>query len=316
MATQRTPPKPHDLSPSTTEQNLNKMDSDVINSPTNVTLRNMKRPRLLDDCSLENFSSFQDEMMSMMNQLRVSQNNRLDKLEKYMISIQEQNKGIQKTNLDIEHSVSHLSINVKAVEDKIDQLELERKQIHSHISALEEKLDSLEISSLKTFTEVRNVPKIQNEKKPDLFSYVMNLSKTVNYLGITENDIRDVARVPSKKDSSSSSVTIEFTNTLTKLSFQEAVKKYNQSKQQPHQLNSTNMGIQTSKQPIYISELLTAKMKRLLFLTRDFAKTAEYKFVWSSNGQIYLRKVEGKPYIRVKNEAHLNELRKNQNNDN
>lgn len=292
------------------------MDSDAIPSPTNVTQRNTKRPRLLDECSLENSSSFKDEIMSMINQFRVSQNNRLDKLEEYMISIQEQNKSIQKTNSEIENSVSHLTRNVKTVEDKIDQLEHERKQLHSHICALEDKLDSMEISSLKTFTEIRNVPKIQNEKKPDLFGYVMNLSKTVNYLALTKTDIRDVARMPSKKDSSSSSVTIEFTNTLTKLSFLEAVKKYNQSKQQPEQLNSNNMGIQNSKQPIYISELLTAKMKRLLFLTRDFAKTAEYKYVWSSNGQIYLRKGEGKPYIRVKNEVHLNELKKNPSNEN
>ena len=171
MASQKTPPKSHDLS--TSEPNLHRIDPDAINSPTNVTQRNIKRPRILDECSnLECFSSFKDEIMSMTNQFRVSQNNRLDKLEEYTISIQDQNNTVQKTNVDIENSVSHLSLNVKSVEDKIDQLERERKQMHSHISALEEKLDSLEISSLKTFTEIRNVPKIQNEKKPDLFVVV------------------------------------------------------------------------------------------------------------------------------------------------
>ncbi|KAJ8703703.1 hypothetical protein PYW08_016968 [Mythimna loreyi] len=316
MSVQRTPPKSQDAGQSTCEPDLNKVAAGLINSPTKIAKRNNKRTqRVLNECTGENFSSFKDEVMSMINQFRVSQNNRLDKLEEYMISIQDQNKVIQKTNLDIENSVTHLSFNVKTVEDKIDQLEHERKQIYSHLSALEEKLDRLEMSSLKTFSEIRNVPKVQNEKKPDLFGYVMNLSRVVNYADLCKNDIRDVARMPSKRDTSTSSIAIEFTNTLTKLSFLEAVKKYNQSKQ-PHQLNSNDMGINVSKQQIYISELLTPKMKRLLFLTRDFAKTADYKFVWTTNGQIYLRKVEGKPYIRVNSEAHLNEIKKSLNKEN
>lgn len=173
---------------------------------------------------------------------------------------------------------------------------------------MKEKLDALEVSSLNMSVEVRNVPKIQNEEKQHLFGYITNLAHAVNNLDLTQKDIRDVARMPSKKESSSSSITIEFTNTLKKLNFLKAVKRYNQSKEQAEQVNSSYMGIELIhfNQPIYISELLTAKMKRLLCLTYDFAKTFHYKSVWSSNGQIYLRKGKRTPCIRVKNEVHLN----------
>lgn len=86
MATERTPPKSHDYRYSTTiiVQSISEPDlSKVINSPTNVTERNNKRTRILDECTFENFSFFKNDIMSMMNQLLVSQNNRLDKMGEY-----------------------------------------------------------------------------------------------------------------------------------------------------------------------------------------------------------------------------------------
>lgn len=256
-----------------------------------------KSKRFKGGTTFYGLQDIKDELPSMINKMTMSQNSRLDKLEEY-VNIQEQNVAIQCTNQDIQKSINHLANDIKIVEEKIDSFELERKQMKLQVLSLEEKLDSVEISLLKTYAEVRNVPKLPTEKKADLFRYVTTLTETLN-LGVTKYDLKDVSRSPSKKESNSSTITIEFSSTLIKHNFLDAVMRYNKSNIN-NRLNSNHLGLQTTKQPIYISELLTAKMKRLLFLTHKFAKTPDYKYVWPSNGHIYIKQADGKPYIRVK----------------
>lgn len=89
---------------------------------------------------------------------------------------------------------------------------------------------------------------------------------------------------------------------------ENSLKKHNQT--YSDQLSSTHIGISHIKQPIYASELLTPKVKRLMFLAKDYARSANYKFVWPSNGRVFMRLAEGKPYFSLRNEADLGDLKK------
>ncbi|KAL4708006.1 hypothetical protein ACJJTC_010622 [Scirpophaga incertulas] len=57
--------------------------------------------------------------------------------------------------------------------------------------------------------------------------------------------------------------------------------------------------------PIFISENLTAKVKKLFYLSREFAKTHAYKFCWVTNGKIFLRKKENGTLSRIERESDL-----------
>ena len=59
---------------------------------------------------------------------------------------------------------------------------------------------------------------------------------------------------------------------------------------------------------LFINENLTQRRKRLLWLTKQKAKELDYKFIWTSNGQIYLRETEDSDKIHVKAEINLNKL--------
>lgn len=60
-----------------------------------------------------------------------------------------------------------------------------------------------------------------------------------------------------------------------------------------------------SKQKIYINESLTKENKQLLFKTKEKARDASYKYVWSKEGKIFVRKNDNSRVHRIKNEHDL-----------
>lgn len=64
-----------------------------------------------------------------------------------------------------------------------------------------------------------------------------------------------------------------------------------------------------SKRPILITEHLTRRNQELLFQARSLRGGDNFKFVWSTNGQILARKEEKSKVIRITDSAHVNRLR-------
>ncbi len=63
------------------------------------------------------------------------------------------------------------------------------------------------------------------------------------------------------------------------------------------------LGINAKK--IFINENLTNQSKALLFKANTQRKEKEWKFIWTSNGNIYLRKDEGSPIMHIRDERDL-----------
>ncbi|CAK1599750.1 unnamed protein product [Parnassius mnemosyne] len=118
---------------------------------------------------------------------------------------------------------------------------------------------------------------------------------------------KDVFRLNSK--TGKTTIVTEFTSVIVKNSVIQAAKTFN--KQHPDQrLNSAMIGFKEQVRPIYVSEALTNKGRRLFFLARSYAKTEGYKFCWTSHGKVYLRKTAESPHIEVKDETQLLDLKK------
>lgn len=274
----------------------------------NVTLR-AKRSRLeMDNESMTSeLEAFKVHISGMFEKFLTTTQNKFEAFEDRISTIQRQNEEICFSNRDIEKALNSLGADLKSMDDKICNLEKDKKDLKLYICNLENKIDFLEISSLKTCVEVRNIPKVEKENKSDLFNYVYNLGKNLKLDFDLTDSLKDVHRLPSKREKTQSSISIDLKSTLIKSQFLNAVKKFNQSHSES--LNSTHLGIKLPKQPVYASELLTPKVKRLLFLAKDFARSANYTYVWASNGRVLIRKAEGQPYIIIKNETDIIDLR-------
>lgn len=66
---------------------------------------------------------------------------------------------------------------------------------------------------------------------------------------------------------------------------------------------------QKSRKPILIVEQLTKQNQELLFNARSLRTSADFKFVWSNNGQILARHRQGSKVTRIIDNNHINQLR-------
>ncbi|CAH0721756.1 unnamed protein product, partial [Brenthis ino] len=269
---------------------------------SNITLRS-KRPR---ESSEEKFSTFKDEIKNMIESWKETQNSMLSKLVSEVSVIKQQNNDIKKSNEEIEKSLEFLNFHFEEMKKKIENLEAERKQHLLQISSLELKLDDIERNSKLSTIEMRNIPFIaQPESKATLSKIVQDTCKALD-VNIQPNNIRDVYRLNGK--SGKNTVIADLTTVIAKHDVINAAKKYN--KDHPTQrLSTATIGFQGPIAPIYVSEALTSKGRRLFFLARDFAKSHHYKFCWTTHGKIFLRKAPDSPHIEVKNEELLATLR-------
>lgn len=316
----KTPPKSStQTTPSRSESDITKLCADeaLLSTKTqeNITQRAKRRRQSPNKSDTESFADeftiFKNEitsiMKNMINDLMLSQNSRMDKIENHILEIKSQYKQIEEKIGEIDKSMTNVSDQLTSLESKITGLETDRVAMDKKITFLEEKLDHFERSSIKTCVEIRNVPKVPNENKNSLYNKIKTLSKTLE-IELQSSDIRDISRLPSKKDSKTSNVTVEFSNTLLRHNFLDSAKLFNKNNVNG-KLNSTHLGFDSlTNCPIYIAEQLTTYAKKLFFNTRSFAKTNQYTYCWVSNGRIMLRKSTDSPHIIVKNEQQLNDL--------
>ncbi|KAG6439464.1 hypothetical protein O3G_MSEX000794 [Manduca sexta] len=222
------------------------------------------------------------------------------KFEKLYTSFEE----IKKQNIDIHSSINYLSNSYDTLKDQLQKLETERQTNLQYIKTLEDKLDKLESSSRSTSIEIRNIPIQKQESKQTLLSTINTIGTAIS-APVEQLQIKDIYRINSK-DKDNRPIIVDFTSVLTKENFINMYKKINKDKSK---LTTDTIKISGPSKPIFISENLTPKMKRLFFLSRDIAKTKEYKYCWVSHGKIFLRKFDGSSIIQIKSENDIDCLR-------
>lgn len=311
----KTPPKsglsiPARNSPTRhSDTDINKIcqnDDLLLEFTSNSSQRAKRRRQPSKEKSADEMTDFRDEMRNLIKEMMAAQNSRLDKLESHILEISKQYTNIESTNAGIEKSMTCMSNQLTSLEAKITDLEKERGSVAMQLSKIDEKIDFLENSLVKSCIELRNLPKNPRETKENLYAMVQHLSKTLS-IDLQSSDIRDVVRQPSKKEFKNSSVSVEFSNTLIKSRFLKAAKEYN-SRFPTAKLNLTHVGLGDHQSPLYVADQLTSKAKKLFYVTRNFAKSHNFKYCWTANGRIMLRKDNDSSYIIIKSELQLQQL--------
>lgn len=129
------------------------------------------------------------------------------------------------------------------------------------------------------------------------------------HLDIT--DVADLAPVsvtvlpsnPTKNNSSSRPIRVQLQSAAAKT-------KFLQIRRVKKDIFQSDIGINNaSRRPILISEQLTRSNQELLFQARSLREQNNFKFVWSTNGQILARHKQNTKVIRIIDSAHVNHLR-------
>ncbi|XP_047028399.1 uncharacterized protein LOC124636372 [Helicoverpa zea] len=316
----RTPP----ATPASTANSLvqSMSDSDIPQATTsspyekaNSTSR-YKRPRQ-SSSPVNELLDFKQEMLDMLNSwraeeqanfLKFSQEQRSSfaKLSSEVAELKAQNLAIQKANTEIEKSINFINNQYDDMMKQINLLQKEKQIYRDCLQTLEMKVEDLQQLSRPSCIEIRNIPLKDNEHAKDLSEIVAHVSAAVN-LPLKASDIRDVYRLPGKPGTLRP-VVAEFTSVETKNLLLSSVRSYNNKQPKESRLSTANIGVLGDHRPLYVSEYLPASSRKLFFAAREFAKLNEYKYCWTVNGNILLRKKEGVRPIRVKSEQTLHDL--------
>ncbi|KOB65473.1 Zinc finger DNA binding protein [Operophtera brumata] len=247
----------------------------------------------------EKLSLFEDRICLMFKNLKEDIGLKFKKIESKLIDI-------HKNTGDIEKSMEFLATNFEEMSKKVDNLEQQIKNKQTQIDNLEDKYENLQRSARSSTLEIRNVPNSPNETKEVLSSYIVQMSETVG-AKMSSNDIKDIFRVPGKSETNKP-IIAELTTTIQKLRLIKAVKSFNVSNR-ANKLNAFHLGLRGHSSPVFVVEHLTSKGNRLHYLARELTRAGQYKYCWTSNGKVFVRKMDGAPLVLINSEEQMEGLK-------
>lgn len=278
--------------------NLSRSAEEANSKGINVTLRSKrKRP----ECSNDQLAELMLEMKSMFTEFKAHQLSQDSKMEKISLAVEE----IKSQNAAMQNTAEFLANKFECIQSQIEKLESERTKNLIYIQGLEDKLEHLERYKRSTCVEIRNIPYNPGETKQVLLEHISSIAKALN-TSVDMNSVRDVFRVI-KKDSEDRTIIVDFTSVLMKEIIVRKYKEFNKSNR-TSKFSTETLHMRGARRPVFISENLTPRMKRLLYLSKEFAKTNAYDHCWVSHGKIFLRKKEGAGAVPIKSEMDLQNL--------
>lgn len=210
---------------------------------------------------------------------------------------------IQKSNKEVEKAIEFFNNIYDDIKAKVENIDKERLQNKKYIACLEKKIEDLELSHRPSTFEIRNYPIAQKETHKELVETVMKIAKIVN-IEIDSRNIRDIYRISTNKGFTKT-VAVELNSVPLKNDLIIAMRAFNKLRNSANKLNTEHIGLAGERLPIYVDERLPGRSRRLFFLARQFTKQNNYKFCWSINGRIYIRKSEGMKPQLIKSEEDL-----------
>lgn len=166
---------------------------------------------------------------------------------------------------------------------KKENAELKVANVH-----LNNKLNDLEQYSKNYNLEIQGVPVTQGE---DVYKIVADIAKKIG-CDVAVGDIELCHRMRSneKKPNSVPNIIAKFYSRRCK----EAILSCKKGKKQ---LVASEIGFNNANK-IYVNEHLTSVNKNLFWLARN-TRAIGYKYIWTKNGRVFVRKNENEPVIRI-----------------
>lgn len=250
------------------------------------------------------------DIRSAVSEMRILFANLQSKTESQFNTLQASMVTVKTELAEISSSLYFLTQKYEEFQSKLTSLEKEKQEDRQYIQTLETRVEMLERKSRNSCLEIRNVDQVSHsETKQQLCDIITKLGSSIS-MTLNNDDIKDIYRVNTKKETHRP-IVVEFATVIKKEAVIRSIRMLNKGKKKEDKLNSRHLQMDGPPKPVFVSESLSQKARKLLYLARDFAKTNDYRFCWSSNGIIYLRKAENTPLIRVLDEEVLERLLKN-----
>ena len=182
-------------------------------------------------------------------------------------------------------------------------LKAENELLNNKIKDLERKnerqaksIDDLEQYGRREMIEIFGIPKLQHENCEEI---IVKLADKIN-VHLERSEIEACHRISAKEDAAII-VKLESRKLRERMMAREA-------KQILRNIKASDIGFEEVSNKIFINESLTKRNKNLLRLAKIKKRDLNFKFVWTKNGSILMRKNESARIIKINFESDLDNL--------
>ncbi|XP_063892480.1 uncharacterized protein LOC135117345 [Helicoverpa armigera] len=216
-------------------------------------------------------------------------------------------------SLDAKHNglvkdVETLGNSVQYTMDEQDDLKKKMELIRSvntetitdMIGGLEAKIDSLEQQARQCNLEICNVPELRNE---NLITLMENICTKIQFK-LCAKDILAIHRVPHAHTENKKPK-----NIIVKLSSRILRDNLLSAYRLGKGLDTNQLQLTGSPNPIYLHEHLTLKKKLLFRQCKDAAVKNNFKYVWVKHATILVREIDSEPAIAIRSEKDISKIK-------
>ncbi|CAH0401661.1 unnamed protein product [Chilo suppressalis] len=188
----------------------------------------------------------------------------------------------------------------------INTLNKENELLRCELNALSSRVRQMDQLSRSANLELQCVPEHRSE---NVLSIVKQLSGVVK-CPVNDSDISYCSRIAKSNNNSERprSILVKFSTPRLRDTVLAASIQYNK-KNPDEKLNSSTLGIDDKKTPIFVVENLTPENRHLHAAARLRAKQLDYKYVWVRAGRVYMRKTDDSEPIFIRNIDVINNLK-------
>lgn len=217
------------------------------------------------------------------------------KLKEEMINIQRDVKeSVNFNNLQVEEAK-------KSIEDNSRKLETDMKV---EMQKIKEEIEDLKAYQRQNNLQIFGIPE---NKEEDLYKIMVDIGALLN-ISLKYRDIDVIHRLPASKAGDPKPILVRFVNRWMK-------EKILIEKRKAKNLFLKNLDFDDQNNgAIYINEHLTLSNQAIFKRARHLKAKGHYKFVWTREGKVLLRKTETSKVIHVSNEALMSKLERQSDN--
>lgn len=204
------------------------------------------------------------------------------------------NDAVEENNKLMESVTQEL----KKTQEVNKQLLKENADLRSNMTSMEIRVRNLEQYSRKQNLEIDGVPESQGE---DVCAILADVGRAIG-VELKKEKVVAVHRVPTYNKKKSSPIVVKFSTYEERDVWITGYKSV-----RPLTANKINPSFNGSAR-VYVNEHLSPENKLLLSKTKEAAKQKGYKYVWSRDGKIFVRRDEGERCKKIDTLLDLDKL--------
>ncbi|XP_046688851.1 uncharacterized protein LOC124374730, partial [Homalodisca vitripennis] len=196
--------------------------------------------------------------------------------------------------------MSELSKELKRVLAENTQLKKENQELRGDISGLHVRVRNLEQYSRRQNVEIDGIPETQGE---NVLRVLESVAEAVG-VELKKENIVAAHRIPSFNKKRTPPIIVRFSTYEERDTW---IREYKSMR--PLMLNMINPGFKSSAK-VFVNEHISPENKLLLAKTKEAARNKGFKYVWSRDGKIFVRKEDGEKCKKIDSAADLETLQK------